>query len=227
MAITPRLEMRQGQSLVMTPQLQQAIKLLQFSNLELRDYLEEELATNPMLDRDESDGALPEERAPVEERTSESSEAQDASDALDMDDYSNVWDDEPAAAPASAQGSEAFADWGSGGDSRFLSDGMGLEETVSQGVSLRDHLLNQIQVDFSDPAERLIAVYLTDQIDESGRIPDELASFAEQLGCPLDKMEGVPSASSRAAYRNAGRSSFAKRTGSTRRWRRCSTMSSS
>src|SRR4051794_34280857 len=53
MALTQRLELRQGQSLVMTPQLQQAIKLLQMSNLELQAFVESELEKNPLLERDE------------------------------------------------------------------------------------------------------------------------------------------------------------------------------
>ena len=53
MALAPRLEIRQGQSLVMTPQLQQAIKLLQLSNIELSNFVEQELEKNPLLDRDE------------------------------------------------------------------------------------------------------------------------------------------------------------------------------
>ena len=53
MAITPRLEQRLGQSLVMTPQLQQAIKLLQLSNLELSAFVESELEANPLLERDD------------------------------------------------------------------------------------------------------------------------------------------------------------------------------
>ena len=56
MALTPRLDLRQSQTLVMTPQLQQAIKLLQLSNLELSEYVEEELEKNPMLERDEGHG---------------------------------------------------------------------------------------------------------------------------------------------------------------------------
>ena len=55
MALMPRLDLRQTQSLVMTPQLQQAIKLLQFSSLELAAYVETQLEQNPLLDRDESD----------------------------------------------------------------------------------------------------------------------------------------------------------------------------
>ncbi len=54
MALTQRLELKQGQTLVMTPQLQQAIKLLQLSNLELADYVETELEKNPLLEREDT-----------------------------------------------------------------------------------------------------------------------------------------------------------------------------
>ena len=50
MALSPRIELRQSQSLVMTPQLQQAIKLLQMSNLQLADYLAAEVEKNPLLE---------------------------------------------------------------------------------------------------------------------------------------------------------------------------------
>ena len=56
MALSPRLEFRQGQSLVITPQLQQAIKLLQLSNLELDAFVEAELERNPLLAREEGEG---------------------------------------------------------------------------------------------------------------------------------------------------------------------------
>ena len=56
MALTPRLELRQSQALVMTPQLQQAIKLLQLSNIELAAYVEEELTKNPLLEHEEGGG---------------------------------------------------------------------------------------------------------------------------------------------------------------------------
>ena len=55
MALTPRLELRQSQTLVMTPQLQKAIKLLQYSNIELREFIEEELADNPLLKLNDED----------------------------------------------------------------------------------------------------------------------------------------------------------------------------
>ena len=58
MVLAPRLDLRQSQSLVMTPQLQQAIKLLQMSNVELTDYIEQEIEQNPLLEREDADGGL-------------------------------------------------------------------------------------------------------------------------------------------------------------------------
>ena len=66
MAIAPRLDLRQSQTLVMTPQLRQAIKLLQFSNIEVNAFVEEELERNPLLERDDiSDAPLGERAATV------------------------------------------------------------------------------------------------------------------------------------------------------------------
>src|SRR5436305_10955466 len=72
MALTQRLDLRQTQALVMTPQLQQAIKLLQMSNIELAGFVEQELEQNPLLDRDDSD---PEGGAIVAERDAASLDA--------------------------------------------------------------------------------------------------------------------------------------------------------
>ena len=65
MAIGPRLEFRQSQSLVMTPQLRQAIKLLQFTNHEVAAFIEEELERNPLLERAEADACRPNVRRPT------------------------------------------------------------------------------------------------------------------------------------------------------------------
>ncbi|MEK9647291.1 MAG: RNA polymerase sigma-54 factor, partial [Alphaproteobacteria bacterium] len=56
MALGSRLDLRQSQSLVMTPQLQQAIKLLQMSNVELAEYIEQEIEENPLLEREDAEG---------------------------------------------------------------------------------------------------------------------------------------------------------------------------
>src|SRR5260221_8705902 len=65
MALGPRLDLRQSQTLVMTPQLRQAIQLLQYSNVEVTTFVERELERNPLLERDEvSDSPIGERAAP-------------------------------------------------------------------------------------------------------------------------------------------------------------------
>src|SRR5512132_512119 len=68
MALTQRLEFRQSQSLVMTPQLMQAIKLLQLSNLDLSAFVEEELERNPLLERANDGPEAPVAGEPAAER---------------------------------------------------------------------------------------------------------------------------------------------------------------
>ena len=76
MALSQRLDLRQSQSLVMTPQLQQAIKLLQFSNAELTEFVERELEKNPLLETDEGEQSYAEEAS--QDNVSAYENAQDA-----------------------------------------------------------------------------------------------------------------------------------------------------
>src|SRR5580698_8003669 len=101
MALGQRLEIRQGQSLVMTPQLQQAIKLLQLSNVELAEYCEAELEKNPLLERDDreaqalGDAADAVAQAPAAgERADEALHREDFSKTSDMDEaaHDNMYD---------------------------------------------------------------------------------------------------------------------------------------
>src|ERR1700688_1342809 len=79
MALSQRLDLRQSQALVMTPQLQQAIKLLQLSNLELSAFIETELEENPLLERDDTpvDGAV---ETPASEDEAAAATAQEEGD---------------------------------------------------------------------------------------------------------------------------------------------------
>jgi len=220
MAIAPRLELRHSQSLVMTPQLQQAIKLLQMSNIDLGEFVDSELAENPILERDDSNAS--ENHDGSGEKASDGDDSsgdgpdgleaidmnasdhvtEDQVNALDMESYDNVWDGEPAAEPQSAVANEdggSLSEWnapasaGSGtvGNSQFEAADYSLEQTLSQEVSLREHLINQIQIDITDPTDRIVALYLTDLLDEAGRIPDELELAAERLGCSMKRVEKV------------------------------------
>ncbi|MFQ5971587.1 MAG: RNA polymerase factor sigma-54 [Alphaproteobacteria bacterium] len=185
MALTQRLDLRQSQTLVMTPQLQQAIKLLQMSNLELTAYVESELEQNPLLERDEG-GALAEEGP---DRGGESGEPSSLVDGGETSpDHDNLWtNDGPSDGIAPSDGS--LTDWRGGGAP--AEDGPSLENTLSSGISLRDHLLGQLNVEVEDRVERMIGVLLIDMLDEAGYLPADLSSVAERLGCELSRVEAT------------------------------------
>jgi RNA polymerase sigma-54 factor len=217
MALSQRLDLRQSQSLVMTPQLQQAIKLLQLSNLELSDFVDREIEQNPLLERGEGDGGddrpsgadnseagaepggEPESaaRAEIEPPILDSHDlamsghmAGGADAPLDAD-YENVWSSN-GIADGGFDGGEAFGDWGSrGGQGSFDDDNFDLEQTLSGSVSLRDHLTQQINVDILDPVHRLIGLALIDLLDETGYLTGDLAGVAAQLACDIARVEAV------------------------------------
>ncbi|MDJ0684036.1 MAG: RNA polymerase factor sigma-54 [Alphaproteobacteria bacterium] len=221
MALTPRLDLRQSQNLVMTPQLQQAIKLLQLSNIEVTAFVEEELERNPMLERDEGQQDPQREQSagdaggdppdPNAERLAERIDTLDrlqpdsmaAGDEAPLDsDYSNDYDGEIAGPGAeapigatqtgAAEGPGESQMWsGVSAGGGFDGDGGDFESTLSGGLSLRDHLLEQLSVDVSDVRERIIGSALIDMLDESGWITTELAQIAEMLGCAADEVEQV------------------------------------
>lgn len=168
MSVTQRLELRQGQSLVMTPQLQQAIKLLQLSNLELAEYLDHEVEQNPLLERADA----PREDVPIE--TQQKPEDKPAEQ--------ENWDQ--SSAP------EQFADWGGGGNSSF-DDAYSLENVLTKDKTLREHLIEQINVDFEDESDRRLGLFLIDQLDEAGYCKDDTAAMADLLSCDEEQLERV------------------------------------
>ncbi len=205
MALTPRLDLRHSQSLVMTPQLQQAIKLLQLSNLELTAYVETEIEQNPLLERDDAnteatapgdgdaatafddDGPATEDVGEPDTASLTASETLPAEDSGPLDaEYDNVWSDETRldAAPTNAAGPGGAS--GGGGDGLNA-----LEQTIAGAVSLRDHLMGQLSETIADPAERLIGVHLIDAVDDAGYVTTPLAVIAAQLGCPEETVEAT------------------------------------
>jgi len=195
MALAPRLDLRQTQSLVMTPQLQQAIKLLQLSNMELSTFIDQELERNPLLEREDADDRGEVEAAPLEPITApeeppllDGMVAGEANEAMDVD-YDNLYNNDSA---GDSVDGEAFAQWSkSGGRADFEDGESNLEQTLAGDLSLRDHLVAQINVDVTDPAERLIGLYLISMLDECGYLVGDLAEVASRLDCPLEKVEAV------------------------------------
>jgi RNA polymerase sigma-54 factor len=177
----PRLEMRQGQALVMTPQLQQAIKLLQLSNVELTEFVEAELERNPLLEREETQTDAP--------------KASDGGDAQALDFDSGVAPIEAALdvsvadmAPDLSQnelaeaGAAPLTDWSKASSGKSFDDLPGLEETLAHDLTLAEHLDGQLTEAGLDPVERMIGGVLIDLIDDWGYMRGDLREIAGRIG---------------------------------------------
>jgi RNA polymerase sigma-54 factor len=197
LALGARLEMRQGQGLVITPQLQQAIKLLQLSNLELEAFVEQELERNPLLQRDERDSD-PEPEAQAEAPTDVSTDRIDDSSArAEMDTAHDeaspgerATGDAPDEGAADAGGAIDWSRVGKGGGG-FDNDGEGMEGALTREKNLPEHLHDQVAVAGLTPSETAIASVLIDAIDEGGYLRAELAEISDRLGCGLELVEKV------------------------------------
>ncbi|MFE1603195.1 RNA polymerase factor sigma-54 [Methylobacterium sp. ID0610] len=210
MGLLQRLEMRQGQALVMTPQLLQAIKLLQLSHLDLAAYVDAELERNPLLERaevEESRGEATEAPAAesfdgeggFEGEAAESWLAQDLNPSrgeIESDlgtRLDNVFpDDGPAARelPSGDSLSLTPAPWGNAGGS-FDGESPDFEATLTSESSLHDHLASQLDLATRDPVERLVGGFLIDAVDEAGYLREDLGGLAERLGVGLALVERV------------------------------------
>lgn len=214
MALTQRLQMRQSQALVMTPQLMQAIKLLQLSNLDLAAYVEGELERNPLLERandgegepsngiseaDAESGVDREARetptdgassGPIDETLETSRSA--IEERLGTELENEFPDDGGERAPRSGtDGPTLPSEWAGTGSGGREDGDYNLEAFVSAELTLADHLAEQLALAITDPVRRMIGQYLIDMVDEAGYLTGDLASVAEKLGAPLAEIEAV------------------------------------
>jgi len=203
MSLAPRLDLRQSQSRVMTPQLQQAIKLLALSNLEIETFIAEELEKNPLLDAGggEADADTPDREVPeIIERDGPADAADllssggDANGeaALDVDFTAETFHhDSPSDSMTDAggglDGSLGMSGAGGGGMSE---DGLDFDSFANPDLSLADHLMAQAGASI-DGADLFIAAHLIDQIDETGYLTAPLLDIANRLNVALARVEGV------------------------------------
>jgi RNA polymerase sigma-54 factor len=205
MALTPKLTLRQTTALVMTPQLQQAIKLLQLSNIELSNYVEQELEQNPLLEREDAEGDevardkdaegtvvrddIEVEVPDTADLTASEHQPSDGDAPLDTD-FGNVFSNDTTSDGVGS--ADAFADWGKAPQgSGFDDDEYSLEQTLQNETTLRDHLLTQINMDLTDPVDRLIGLHLTDMLDEAGYLIGNTADVAALLGCLEERVSAT------------------------------------
>jgi RNA polymerase sigma-54 factor len=190
MALGPRLDLRQSQSLVMTPQLQQAIKLLALSNLELEDYLSDALAANPLLEMDGTSDSAPGggddgPDAPPEPLSTSGDGGADTALAGDAPNHDELDVDYSA----ETFHHDSFAD-GIAGNGGGDGEGIDFDGFACPEGSLCDHLLAQAGERFSG-LELLIAEQIIGLIDETGYLRADIAELADRLGVPRADIEAV------------------------------------
>ncbi len=199
MAIAPRLDLRQSQTLVMTPQLRQAIKLLQYSNIEVSAFVEEELERNPLLERDEAPELPPTDRPALDQMTGPADTPADAAAAVATDtlptdaaspldaDLSNTYD-----AGGSADGGPLLGTMdGRGGNTSFDDSEFGIESVANERPPLRDYLGEQLRLGFHDPVDRMIGAHLIALLCPAGRLTASPADIATAMNLPLERIEAV------------------------------------
>ncbi len=181
MSLSQRLDVRQSQTLVMTPQLLQAIKLLQMSTLELDAFVEQEIDNNPLLERASGEAETTADDAPLQPGAP-------AGDPEPLSGTEVSFEVEESASDGYTE-SDRFAGIGGGGS--FTEDDEAAAQNVAAPPSLRDHLLAQIAIDFPLPSERLIAASLVDFLDDAGYLPKELNAIRAQLGATVEQFDRV------------------------------------
>ncbi|MGI8527628.1 MAG: RNA polymerase factor sigma-54 [Pseudolabrys sp.] len=209
MALSQRVEFRQSQALVMTPQLMQAIKLLQLSSLDLAAYVENELEKNPLLERASEDGGLaptksegePTEAASQDPSASDYSGEEFETSRSSMEErlgteLENVFPDADSSSGEKAAVSPemqpgGYSEWSGAGTRGGEDGGYNLEAFVSAEATLADHLAEQMTMAVTDPVQRMIGQYLIDMVDEAGYLGDELDAVADKLGAPIAEVEAV------------------------------------
>lgn len=198
-SLAGRLQLRQSQSLVMTPQLMQSIKLLQLTHVELERFVDEEIERNPLLERAESrdeapgdpaeSGPAPSPEADWFAGTETTLSAEAMADKFDAS-LENIFPDDPGT--TERLGPDLSAQWKSAsGGTGSAESGFDPEDMASGAVTLRDHVSEQITFAFADPASRLIAAELADELDEAGYLRADLAEIAERLGVESATMAAV------------------------------------
>jgi RNA polymerase sigma-54 factor len=198
MGLSAKLAMRQGQAMVLTPQLLQAIKLLQMPSAELSAFIEAELERNPLLDRaseardDAHDGALAPEPPAVESApgdwAGESMPVEPAELARELGTEIENAFDVPASAPPADGPALSGGQWSGTGGGEEVAD---IEAYVAVQESLSEFLTRQAMVALPDAGDRLIASALIDGLDEAGYFRGDLAEVAPVLGAPLARVERV------------------------------------
>jgi len=187
MALEQKLHLKLSQKLIMTPSLQQAIKLLQLSKLELQEVLNQELLENPLLEESAEEAKQEEAEAEAQEKTQTEEEAKAAEpapekekDSFDEIDYDAYFQDyiEYGYNPRMGEDHEEFP----------------IENTLTRPPNLTDHLAWQLGMSDSSPAVKEIGAFIIGNIDEDGYLratTDEIVAAGSYEPADVEKAISV------------------------------------
>src|SRR5690606_29681836 len=201
MALSAKLQMRQSQALVMTPQLMQSIRLLQFTHIELERFIDDEIEKNPLLERQEPQDEhglaepqdypeiAPEVLSPLDQLIDmPDASSETISGALDAS-LENVFPDDPGVSEHLSP--DLAAQWKTTSNGTATGEGFGIEDFAAVLPSLSEHVNEQIAFIFREAAARLIARELADALDETGYMRADPAEIADRLGADEGEMLAV------------------------------------
>jgi RNA polymerase sigma-54 factor len=203
MALAPRLDLRQSQSLVMTPQLQQAIKLLTMSSLEIEAFVAEEVERNPLLEIGDSEFGLEGDGASDAQNAAEPAGEQSTSDRVEADSDVVLTRNDLSAQEGldsnftadgidNERGSDGMLGLSGNGSAAngMMADGPDFDSFAAADISLRDHLLAQAGSTLSGKMLFLVG-QLIDQIESTGYLGEDVMAMAYRLGVDQSEMEAA------------------------------------
>lgn len=206
MSLSARLNLKQGQSLTMTPQLMQSIRLLQYTPLELSQFIDEQIQSNPLLELVNKDEGLPDQiddwQQPVDDSAIAAGENLSMSDGdisqvknmenvLDVN-MANVFPDDEVA-PQQSPNTPNKDDYqvGPSGEMHVSGDSIDFDSFAARAPGMREAMSEQIAVEFKNVSERLIAMEFIDHLDDAGYFDGHLGEIADRLATDLAAVEGI------------------------------------
>ena len=187
MKLGQQLKIKQNQSLIMTPQLQQAIKLLQLTNIELSDFIDKAQLENPFLKENShtiTKKIVEEENSNTYENMNSSLDPLKNESKLDLE---NTFDSH-ISSNSKMENKKLF-------DKEIISSGSNksagevIEKTLKHKVSLREHLINQININFKSPQCRSVAIGMIDYLHPSGWFISSTSEVAKELNVDISIIE--------------------------------------
>lgn len=196
MALSARLQQKQSQSLVMTPQLAQSIKLLQYSHLELADFVQDEIEKNPLLEMSNENSIDTKdndsEKVKKDDIISSEMKLDAGENAKDLDaSFENVYDEGIAGAEKANKDNIQSLSSASSSGASSNTDNTDFLASIGATVSLAQHLNEQVSLNFSDQKDREIATYIAHGLSEDGYFQEDLHDIAMLNSVSVEHVEKV------------------------------------